>query len=63
MASDATNLVITAIGAGALLMFWREILETLNKFSGRGPRPPSHPLPAADAHLLRRRKSTAAPRP
>ena len=55
VAMKLAPLVMFAIGTAAMLYYRREIQEILNNLSGRGPRPPSHPLPADDARLLRRR--------
>jgi len=50
-------LAMSVILVTAMFWFRRELIEALNNRGGRGPRPPSHPLPADDARLLRRRRS------
>jgi hypothetical protein len=51
---------LAAVAIATMLVYRsrKEISEALRNFSGRGPRPPSHPLPADDAFILRRRKPT-----
>ena len=52
-------------GAAILILFWskeavrliRLVQEALENFSGRGPRPPMHPMPANDAQLLNQRRA------
>lgn len=38
--------VVMVLGAGVALWLYRqEFQDAINRFNGRGPRPPSHPLP------------------
>jgi len=44
---------------GAMFHYRKEILEGLQNLFGGGPRTPSHPLPADDSLILRRRRFDA----
>lgn len=50
------TLAAALIGTGAMCLYAREIGEAIRNFRGGGPRPPSHPLPADDGFVLRRRR-------
>ena len=50
-------LSVIGLTTGLLIVFRRKIADWLiGNLRGRGPRPPSHPLPANDGFILRRRK-------
>jgi hypothetical protein len=59
--SDSFRYVVFATSLMLVFVFWRrEIMEAIqafrNNFPRGGPRSPSHPLPADDALLLRRKR-------
>lgn len=54
--ANLVRLLMMASAAVALFSYRRQIQDALNRFNGRGPRPPSSPLPANDSALLRRKR-------
>lgn len=55
---DPAALVAMAVSIvlfGTMFHYRKEIAEALRNFRGGGPRTPSHPLPANDSVVLRRR--------
>lgn len=59
-----TRLALILAGVAAAVIYRREIQQALEQFNGRGPRPPTGPLPANDSVLLlRKRTRPALPRP
>ena len=57
-------------GTAVVIFFWskeaaqllRILQDEIDNFSGRGPRPPTHPMPSNDSVLLNRRnRRTACP--
>jgi hypothetical protein len=50
-----TRLALILVGLAAAVIYRRDIQQALELFTGRGPRPPTGPLPANDSVLLLRK--------
>jgi len=48
-------MAVSIVLFGTIFHYRKEIAEGLRNFRGGGPRTPSHPLPANDSFVLRRR--------
>lgn len=62
--------ILMLMGTVVVILFWskeaarllRILQDEIDNFSGRGPRPPTHPMPSNDTFLLNRRnRRTACP--
>jgi len=54
------RLAVILAGLGAMVIYRREIQQALERFNGRGPRPPTGPLPANDSFLLLKKRARPA---